>query len=62
MVVAWVWLGQFLATGGREDPFHQGKRQAARYFYRFELPQTGPKLDLLARLDPTTYETDPGWL
>jgi butyryl-CoA dehydrogenase len=62
VVVAWVWLGQFLATGDREDPFHQGKRQAARYFYRFELPQTGPKLDLLARLDPTTYETDPGWL
>jgi Acetyl-CoA dehydrogenase C-terminal like len=61
-VVAWVWLGQFLATGDREDPFHQGKRQAARYFYRFELPQTWPKLDLLARLDPTTYETDPGWL
>jgi alkylation response protein AidB-like acyl-CoA dehydrogenase len=61
VVVAWVWLGQFLATGDREDPFHQGKRQAARYFYRFELPQTGPKLDLLARLDPTTYETEPGW-
>jgi len=61
VVVAWVWLGQFLATGDREDPFHQGKRQAARYFYRFELPQTGPKFDLLARLDPTTVDTDPGW-
>ena len=45
-----------------KTPFHQGKRQAARYFYRFELPQTGPKFDLLARLDPTTVETDPGWL
>jgi alkylation response protein AidB-like acyl-CoA dehydrogenase len=61
VVVAWVWLGQFLATDGRDDPFHQGKRQAARYFYRFELPQTGPKFDLLARLDATTVETDPGW-
>ena len=62
VVVAWVWLAQFLATGDRDDAFHQGKRQAARYFYRFELPQTGPKFDLLARLDPTTVETDPGWL
>ena len=43
-------------------PFHDGKRQAARYFFRFELPKTGPQLDLLARLDRTTYETDPGWL
>jgi alkylation response protein AidB-like acyl-CoA dehydrogenase len=62
VVVAWVWLAQFLATCDRDDAFHQGKRQAARYFYRFELPQTGPKFDLLARLDPTTVETDPGWL
>jgi butyryl-CoA dehydrogenase len=62
VVVAWIWLAQFLATGDRDDAFHQGKRQAARYFYRFELPQTGPKFDLLARLDPTTLQTDPGWL
>ncbi len=61
MVVAWIWLEQFLATCDREDAFHQGKRQAARYFYRFELPQTAPQFDLLARLDPTTVETDPGW-
>ena len=60
VVIAWIWLAQFLATDDRDDPFHQGKRQAARYFYRFELPQTGPKFDLLARLDPTTVETDPG--
>ena len=61
VVLAWVWLGQFLATGDRDDAFHQGKRHAARYFYRFELPQTGPRFDLLARLDPTTVETDPAW-
>ena len=29
--------------------------------YRFELPQTGPRFDVLARLDATTVETDPGW-
>ena len=61
IVLAWVWLEQLLATDGRDDAFHQGKRHAARYFYRFELPQTGPQLDLLARLDPTTLDTDPAW-
>ncbi len=61
VVIAWVWLGQFLATGDRDDAFHRGKRQAARYFYRFELPQVGPRFDLLARLDATTVETDPAW-
>ncbi|NLU70625.1 acyl-CoA dehydrogenase [Streptomyces sp. HNM0574] len=62
VVVAWVWLGQFLATGGREDDFHHGKRQAARYFFRHELPRTGPQFALLESLDTTTLDTDPGWL
>ncbi|GAB2818005.1 acyl-CoA dehydrogenase [Streptomyces daliensis] len=61
-VVAWIWLGQFLATGDGDDAFHQGKRQAARYFFRHELPRTGPQFDLLASLDLTTLETDPAWL
>ena len=62
VVVAWVWLEQFLATGDRDDDFHQGKRQAARYFFRYELPRTGPQLDLLERIDRTTVDTDPQWL
>jgi Acetyl-CoA dehydrogenase C-terminal like len=61
VVVAWIWLGQFLATSGHEDGFHQGKRQAARYFFRHELPRTGPQFDLLDSLDTTTLETEPDW-
>ncbi|MGW7520939.1 acyl-CoA dehydrogenase [Streptomyces sp. NPDC054796] len=61
-VVAWIWLGQLLATDDGDDAFHQGKRQAARYFFRHELPRTGPQFDLLASLDRTTLETDPAWL
>ena len=38
------------ATGS----FYDGKRAAARYFFRFELPTIGPKLDLLESLDRTT--------
>ena len=41
--------------------FYDGKRQAARYFFRWELPQTGPQFDLLERLDTTTLETNPAW-
>jgi alkylation response protein AidB-like acyl-CoA dehydrogenase len=61
-VLAWVWLGQFLATQGHDDAFHQGKRQAARYFFRHELPRTGPQFALLESLDVTALETEPGWL
>ncbi|MFE2219684.1 acyl-CoA dehydrogenase [Streptomyces canus] len=62
VVVAWLWLDQMLATTGRNDNLARGKRAAARYFFRFELPKVGPQLDLLASLDRTSLETDPAWL
>jgi alkylation response protein AidB-like acyl-CoA dehydrogenase len=60
-VLAWIWLEQYLACGERDEPFHRGKRQSARFFFRYELPRTGPQLDLLAGLDRTTVEMDPAW-
>ncbi|MCW2710181.1 MAG: acyl-CoA dehydrogenase [Marmoricola sp.] len=62
LVVAWLWLEQVLAAGDSAGEFYEGKRAAARYFFRFELPTIGPKLDLLASLDRTTLDLDPGWL
>ena len=62
IVVAWIWLEQFLAAAGRVDDLGNGKRQATRYFFRFELPKVGPQLDLLATLDRTCLDTDPAWL
>lgn len=62
VVLAWIWLEQLLAAEGKDGPFYDGKRAAARFFYRYELPRTGPQFDLLARLDRTTLDTDPGWL
>ena len=62
LVVAWLWLEQLLAVGDSEGPFYDGKRAAARYFFRFELPTIGPKLDLLESLDRTTLDLDPDWL
>ncbi|MET7926638.1 acyl-CoA dehydrogenase [Streptomyces sp. NPDC005349] len=54
VVLAWIWREQLLALGDDRDDFREGKRQAARYFFRWELPRTGPQFDLLDSLDGTT--------
>jgi alkylation response protein AidB-like acyl-CoA dehydrogenase len=61
VVVAWMWLEQFIAADGRAGDFYEGKRQAARFFYRYELPRTAPQFDLLASLDRTTLDMRDGW-
>ena len=61
LVIAWTWLEQVIAADGRTGDFYEGKRQAARYFYSYELPRTGPQLDLLHSLDRTTLETRDSW-
>ncbi len=61
IVVAWMWLEQLIACNGRTGDFYDGKRQSARYFFRYELPKTGPQLDLLASLDRTTLEMRDAW-
>lgn len=61
VVIAWMWLEQFLAAQDRTGDFYDGKRQAARFFYRFELPKVGPQLDLLDSLDRTTLEMRDSW-
>ena len=58
VVIAWIWLEQLLAASGEGD-FYAGKRAAAQYFFRYELPKTGPQLDLLATLDRTTLDVVP---
>ncbi|KLI05657.1 acyl-CoA dehydrogenase [Mycolicibacterium senegalense] len=61
IVVAWIWLEQVLAAEGQTGDFYDGKRQAARYFFRYELPRTAPQLDLLESLDRTTLEMRDAW-
>ncbi|RBY80344.1 acyl-CoA dehydrogenase [Blastococcus sp. TF02-09] len=62
VVVAWLWLEQALATGSGTGAFYDGKRAAARYFWRWELPRTGAQFDLLAALDRTVLDVDPAVL
>jgi alkylation response protein AidB-like acyl-CoA dehydrogenase len=61
VVVAWLWLEQWLATGDRTDDFYAGKRQAAQYFFHFELPRTTAQFDLLESLDTTTLTMQDNW-
>ena len=61
LTVAWMWLEQLVAADGKQGDFYDGKRQAGRYFFNFELPRTGPQLDLLESLDRTTLEMRPDW-
>jgi len=61
-VVAWVWLRLALralpCVDGAEADFHRGKVLAARFFFRHELPATGPQHRLLRSLDPLLVELD----
>ncbi|MFC0506998.1 acyl-CoA dehydrogenase [Micromonospora costi] len=66
VVIAWMWLEQLLAADAAaaarpDDELYAGKRQAARFFFRYELPRTGPQFDLLASLDRTTLEMRDSW-
>ncbi|MBW9215163.1 acyl-CoA dehydrogenase [Mumia sp. zg.B53] len=58
VVVAWIWLEQLLAAGDGQNVFYEGKRAAARYFFTYELPTVGPRLDLVASGDRTTLDLD----
>ncbi|MGB0956128.1 MAG: acyl-CoA dehydrogenase, partial [Panacagrimonas sp.] len=62
VTLAWIWLQQACAAHGKSSDFHQGKRIAARYFFKYELPRVGPQLDLLASLDSTTLDLQERWL
>jgi butyryl-CoA dehydrogenase len=61
VVVAWMWLEQLLAADGKEGDFYDGNRAAAEYFFTWELPRTGPQLDLLASLNRTTLDMKDQW-
>ena len=68
IVMAWIWLEQAqVAEAGSADvvaddtDFYAGKRQAARFFFRWELPKVGPMLALLASADDTTLRMSPDW-
>ena len=62
IVMAWMWLEQWLAAVGKTDSFYEGKRAATRFFFTRELPKTGPMLELLVAADRLTLDLEPGVL
>ena len=65
IVMAWIWLEQSLIASKKTDDadsdFYQGKLQACRYFYIYELPKVGAMIDLLESLDTTTLQMQDSW-
>lgn len=70
VVLAWLWLRQALLAGrALERPglhaadvaFYRGKRQAARYFFRWELPEIQPQAALLKSLDRSCLDMEEAW-
>ena len=63
VVIAWMWLKQAAVAQARladandaDRQFYQGKIQACRYFFRWELPKTQAQAELLSELDTTCLD------
>ena len=61
IVIAWIWLEQMLVAAGKDEDFYQGKMQAGRFFFKWELPKVAAMLDLLNSLDTTTIAMKDTW-
>ncbi|MBB5746597.1 acyl-CoA dehydrogenase [Brevundimonas variabilis] len=61
LVVGWIWLEQRLTVGNATGDFEDGKRQAARYFFRWEMPRIDVGFDLLDSLDDTPLAMRDAW-
>ncbi len=64
LVMGWIWLEQALVAQRTKQPdhdFYAGKLQAAKWFFRYELPRIDAQLDVLAALDTTTLDMQDAW-
>ncbi|WP_372809573.1 acyl-CoA dehydrogenase [Litorivivens sp.] len=64
VVIAWLWLKQGLIAQqklGSDPGFYQGKLQAMRYFFRYELPLIEVWSKVLRDLDSTCLDMQDEW-
>ncbi|MEO5629826.1 MAG: acyl-CoA dehydrogenase, partial [Thermomonas sp.] len=61
IAIGWIWLEQAIAAQDKSGDFYDGKRQAAAYFFRWELPKVDAQLDLLSNLDRTALDMRDAW-
>jgi alkylation response protein AidB-like acyl-CoA dehydrogenase len=62
VVVAWIWLEQWLVAEGNDGDFYAGKQVAATFFLTRELPKVDAMLALLREHDGLTLRLDPAVL
>jgi alkylation response protein AidB-like acyl-CoA dehydrogenase len=53
LVIAWTWLDVLLSVPPSGGAAHEGRRRAAAYFFRYELPKIGAWLRVVETRDPT---------
>src|SRR5699024_7739513 len=60
VVLAWMWLDVARASlrGDAQSSANAGRRAAARYFFRYELPRIGAWLNVVRMRDMTCAEMD----
>ena len=64
LVIGWMWLRQLVCIAGIDSPseadrgYFDGKRQAARYYFRWELPKLERHAALLDHLDDTVLASN----
>ena len=65
VVLAWVWLDVALSVHQHAaqlpEAFAQGKRQACRYFFAYELPRIDAWLGVVARREAACREMQDAW-
>ena len=70
VVVSWIWLRQAVIAQAAltvnelhesEQQFYKGKLQAARYYIKWELPETEAQADILKSVEATPYEMQDAW-
>ena len=68
VVVAWLWLSQALiaqravpSSATKDRSFYEGKTQACRFFFRWELPRISAWCDLLDPVDTTCLDMAEAW-
>ena len=69
VIIAWLWLKQGIVSQNAlakapfdaDEKFYQGKLQAMKYFYRFELPEINVWAKILTELDSTSYDMQTDW-
>jgi alkylation response protein AidB-like acyl-CoA dehydrogenase len=62
VTLAWLWLQQAQKSLGKEGPFYQGKLEAARYFFNYELDKAPLLAARLKRLDDMFVCPAQDWL